>query len=81
MTRVVTYDVRSGHDYTDFYEFVEKHNGAQLTESTYAINTSYNLKQFEAQLKLLFRRGDSIYIFRSIATVIVYFIKNYSLNS
>lgn len=62
MTRVVTYDVRSGHDYTDFYEFVEKHNGAQLTESTYAINTSYNLKQFEAQLKLLFRRGDSIYI-------------------
>ena len=61
MKRIVTYDIKSGHDYTDFYEFVAQHNGEQITESTYAITTSYNQEEFETKLKSLFRRGDSVY--------------------
>lgn len=61
MMRIVTYDIKKGHDYTDFYEFVEKHNGEKLTESTYAINTPYDQKQFEAKLRSLFQRGDLVY--------------------
>ena len=46
MKRIVTYDVKTGNDYDEFYELVEETNARMLTESTYEFDTQWDQKNF-----------------------------------
>ena len=59
--RIVTYDVRQGNDYADFYTMVEKYNAKKLTESTYEFNTNLNQESFRSMLRSAFSRRDLVY--------------------
>lgn len=59
--RFVTYDVKEGNNYDDFYTLVDKYKARQLTKSTYEFNTNLDQKQFETMLKNAFNRGDTVY--------------------
>ena len=60
--RIVTYDVKDGNDYTDFYEIVDKYDAEELTESTYVFNTSLSQEEFESLLAKVFSRGDLVFM-------------------
>ena len=63
--RFVTYDVKDGNDYADFYELVNKYNAQKLTESTYEFDTNLDQEQFETLLAHAFSRGDIVYFISS----------------
>ena len=46
MKRVVTYDVKNGNNYDDFYALVEDCGATMLTESTYLFDTNWNQNTF-----------------------------------
>lgn len=60
MKRIVTYDVKEGNDYNDFYAYVDKVKGVRITESTYELDTSLSQEQFEVKIKSLFNKGDNV---------------------
>lgn len=60
--RVVTYDVKEGNDYSDFYEFVKKYNGKQITESTYEFLIDCDLKKFIKLIEECFSKNDNVYV-------------------
>lgn len=59
--RIVTYDIKEGHDYLGFYDFVERFDGQELTESTYEFNTNLSQDVFERKLANAFTHGDLVY--------------------
>lgn len=61
MIRVVTYDVKDGNSYDEFYELVEKYDATQLTESTYLFDTTLNQTDFVDALKKAFNKGDNVH--------------------
>lgn len=60
MKRIVTYDVKSGNDYSRFYDFVEEADAEMITESTYLFDTQLSQDAFAKKLKYCFNRGDNI---------------------
>ena len=61
MKRIVTYDVKTGNDYEEFYELVEEINARMLTESTYEFDTQWDQKTFEAKIAKVFSKGDNVH--------------------
>ena len=61
MKRLVTYDIKSGNDYSAFYDYVDKVNALQLTESTYLLETTLNQEEFERKIISLFSKGDNVH--------------------
>ena len=60
MKRIVTYDVKEGNDYNNFYAYVDKVKGVRITESTYELDTSLSQEQFEVKINSLFNKGDNV---------------------
>ena len=60
MKRIVTYDVKSGNDYTRFYDFAEEAHAEMITESTYLFDTELSQDAFAKKLKYCFNKGDNI---------------------
>ena len=60
MKRVVTYDVKEGHNYDKFYKFVEETSAERITESTYLFDTNLSQEDFEKRLKYIFNKGDCV---------------------
>lgn len=61
MRRILTYDVKDGNDYKKLYDYIETIKGKKLTESTYELDTSLSLKDFESKIKSLFSKNDNVY--------------------
>lgn len=61
MKRIVTYDVKTGNDYDEFYELVEETNARKLTESTYEFDTQWDQKTFETKIASVFSKGDNVH--------------------
>ena len=61
MKRIVTYDVKTGNDYDEFYELVEETNARMLTESTYEFDTQWDQKTFESKIANVFSKGDNVH--------------------
>lgn len=59
--RIVTYDIKSGNDYDEFYELVEKVKAKMITESTYEFNTEWNQGTFESKISSVFTKGDNVH--------------------
>lgn len=60
ITRIVTYDVKEGNSYQDFYKFKDENNGVEITKSTYAIATSLSCDEFREKLKKVFSKNDKV---------------------
>lgn len=61
MKRVVTYDVKNGNNYDDFYALVEDCGATMLTESTYLFDTNWNQNTFESKMIATFNKGDNVH--------------------
>lgn len=62
MKRLITYDIIKGNDYSKLYEFIEKYNGIQITESTYEITCSLSLDVFKQEIRRVIRSNDKVYV-------------------
>ncbi len=60
MKRIVTYDVKQGHDYQAFYDYVEQMGAEKITESTYLFDTNLGQRDFANKIRSLFKRGDAV---------------------
>lgn len=60
MKRIVTYDVKQGHDYQAFYDYVEQMRAEKITESTYLFDTDLGPIDFANKIRSLFKRGDVV---------------------
>jgi hypothetical protein len=61
MERIITYDVKEGHDYKPLYDVLEKLNGKMLTESTYLISTELSQSDIIQMIKEATYSDDNIY--------------------
>lgn len=61
MKRIVTYDVKAGNDYDEFYELVEETKARMLTESTYEFDTQWDQETFETKIANVFSKGDNVH--------------------
>lgn len=59
--RIVTYDIKTGNDYSDFYELVDEIKAKMITESTYEFNTLWDQKTFESKISAVFNKGDNVH--------------------
>ena len=60
MKRIVTYDIKTGNDYSRFYAFAEETNAERITESTYLFDTQLSQDAFAKKLKYCFNKGDNV---------------------
>lgn len=60
MKRVITYDIKEGNSYNDFYDFIERFHGVKITKSTYIVETVLSQDAFEKILKSIFSKGDNV---------------------
>ena len=60
MKRVITYDIKEGNSYDDFYDFIDRFHGVKITKSTYIVETNLKQAEFEEKLKNIFSKGDNV---------------------
>ena len=61
MKRIVTYDIKAGNDYSEFYDLVDEVKAKMITESTYEFNTTWDQKTFESRISGVFTKGDNVH--------------------
>ena len=61
MKRIVTYDIKAGNDYSEFYNLVDDAKAKMITESTYEFNTEWDQKTFESKISKVFNKGDNVH--------------------
>lgn len=60
MKRIVTYDIKSGNDYSRFYNFIDETSAKMITKSTYLFDTELSQEEFAKRLKYVFNKGDNV---------------------
>jgi len=58
--RYLTYDIVSGNDYDELYEFLEEINAVKVTESTYKIEANIKFDGLCELLKKITTTGDKV---------------------
>jgi hypothetical protein len=60
---LITYDLmKPGQDYSDFLDVIKSYNYTKLSESSYAINTTENIKTVYEKLNKYRDKNDNVYI-------------------
>ena len=75
MKRFLTYDKKDGKDYSRVYKILDELKAKQLTESTYAIDTSLSQEDFVKKIKWAFNQGDNVGYISSNTKDGTFFIK------
>ena len=61
MKRIVTYDIKEGNSYDEFYNIADQYKAIQITESTYCFDTDLDRQDFVKLIKTCFNKGDNVY--------------------
>lgn len=60
--RYLTYDIKTNNSYEKLYEWFEEIKAKKITESTYEVNTNYDMSRLKTKIKSLVRSDDNLWI-------------------